>query len=121
MARQPLHPRRGATRDIVLLVLALVALGFAAFYMTNFGSGRDPAPTDAASEVGFYCEACKQRFRLNGRQVEEAMEGGDVGRRAAGDDPYDRGLTFRCPLCKELAGVRDRGLPSEPADPEGSP
>lgn len=98
--------RRGAARDVVLLVSALLILGFAAFYFTNYGSGREPAPTDAASEVAFFCEACKKPFRLNGKQIEDAMEHAGVGARKS-DDPAERGLAFKCPLCGEIAGVRD--------------
>jgi len=88
--------RRGGTRDIVLLGLAVV-VGAAALLLAM--RGEEQAPADESTWVYFKCAKCSAVFHLNGREIDEALRGAGAGRDG-------RSLAFRCKQCGELAAER---------------
>ena len=91
--------RPASTRDVVLVVIAVLLLAVAAVYFTLHGSGEDPAPDDQF--MGFHCTACDQPFRLSHREFEKLWDERKFARR-----PDGRGLLFECPTCGEHKAVR---------------
>jgi predicted RNA-binding Zn-ribbon protein involved in translation (DUF1610 family) len=91
--------RPGTTRDVVLIVIAVILLVVAGSYMALRGSGEDAAPDD--QYLSFRCEACGESFRLSHREFEKLT---DERRFATKED--GRTLVYECPKCKEIRAVR---------------
>lgn len=98
--------RRAATRDVALLVLALVLLGGAGLIYWRAGGAADGAPTDPKYTTSFVCEGCGHYFGLTPAELERAID-----RRDTRGDPQTRQMWFRCPVCKELKSVRAARCP----------
>lgn len=95
--------RRGGTREVVLLSLAVIGFAVAIFFFVR--GGRERAPTDESSWTYYRCRACGEYFHLSGRDVDEALSRGEV----RGED--GRTLMFKCPKCGEFKGERAARCP----------
>ena len=66
--------RPAATRNVVLVVIALLLLVAAGTYLTLYSSGEEPAPDDQF--VDFHCTACDKPIRGRGRLRYSPLKGG---------------------------------------------
>jgi len=91
--------RPGATRDVVLLVIAIALLVAAGIYVTQGGDPQDAAPDDQYLE--FECQACGESFRLNYAEFEKLWNERRFTRQDDG-----RTLLYECPKCGQREAVR---------------
>ncbi|MBU0617993.1 MAG: hypothetical protein KKI02_09775 [Planctomycetes bacterium] len=91
--------RTASTRNVVLVVIAVLLLAAAGTYLTLYSSGEEPAPDDQF--VDFRCTACDKPFRMSYREFEKASN-----ERKFTAQPDGRTLHYECPTCGEHKAVR---------------
>jgi hypothetical protein len=108
------YKRAAATRDVVLIVAAVVLMAAA---IGLYFSLRKPegAPTDQF--VDFYCPDCDHHFQLSHRDVEQTI----WERRDFEQDEIGK-MRIRCPKCSRYTARRATGIIGQPkpdsADPD---
>lgn len=103
--------RPATTRDVVLIILAIVLLIVAGTYVTLRGGGEDPAPDD--QYMDFRCQACGEPFRLSYREFEKFWDERRFTRQADG-----RTLLYECPKCGRHGAKRVVQPEAPTAEPE---
>jgi DNA-directed RNA polymerase subunit RPC12/RpoP len=98
------HRRRAAAKNVVLGLVALVALGGAAFLFTRSRHGDVPS----GEYLDFRCTKCSQTFKLSYRELDEIMERREI-------QVVDGRLKFfKCRKCGEFAAERaDEAAPAK--------
>lgn len=91
--------RPAATRDLVLIVLAIVVLGIAVTYAVVRSGIEDAAPDD--QYVGFRCQACGESFRLSYREFEVLWN-----ERRFEQQADRRTLLYECAKCGQMKAER---------------
>jgi len=91
--------RRGATRQVVLIGVAVVLLGAAAFIFSR--GTLEAAPTDESSWTRYTCESCGAFFHYNGAELENVLNRGETG--PGGDG---KSMAFKCRECGGISAVR---------------
>jgi len=90
--------RPGTTRDVVLIIIAVILLTVAGSYMALRGGGVEPAPDD--QYMDFRCQACGESFRLSHREFEKLWD----ERRFAPKEGGAGAWVYECPKCGEIKG-----------------
>jgi predicted RNA-binding Zn-ribbon protein involved in translation (DUF1610 family) len=103
--------RPASTRNVVLVVIAVLVLAAAGTYLTLYGSGEDAAPDDQF--VDFHCTACDKSFRMSYREFEKAWNERKFTRQ-----PDGRTLYYECPSCGEHKAVRVAQGETAPPQPD---
>jgi hypothetical protein len=91
--------RAGATRDVVLIVIAVVLLAGAGLYFKMGGGTPDDAPDD--QYLDFRCQACEHEFRMSYAEFEKYFNQRRMSRQEDG-----RTVDFACPKCGEHKAKR---------------
>ena len=99
LRRSPFR-RAASTRDFVLLGVALVLILTAVLYFWH-SAADNGIPTDSSSYVYFKCQACGERFYLNGKEIEQALRAGSGGPKSM------KQTLFKCKKCGQLKAIRD--------------
>jgi predicted RNA-binding Zn-ribbon protein involved in translation (DUF1610 family) len=96
------------TRDLVLLLVGVVVLGVALYFMTR-PKVEDEAPADKF--VSFYCPNCDYFFQRSEREHDESFEKKHEFKTVGA-----RGMLFKCAKCGQItAERRDEPPPKGPA------
>ena len=94
--------RSASTRNVVLIVIAVLLIVAAVTHFALRGSGEEPAPDDQFMD--FRCAACGHAFRLSHREFEQLWN-----ERRFTRQPDGRTLFYECPACGEHQAVRAVG------------
>lgn len=97
---RPYLRRAASTRDFVLLGIALVLIATAAIYFWR-SSTNNGIPTDSSSYVYFKCQACGERFHLNGQEIDRGLRAGSGGPKSM------KQTLFICKKCGQPKAARD--------------
>ncbi len=96
--------RRAAAKNVVLGLIALVAIGGAVFMFMRGRHGDVPS----GEYLDFRCTKCSQEFKLSYRELDEIMERREV-------QAVDGRLKFfKCRKCGEFAAERADEAPPTP-------
>jgi len=97
--------RSAATKEVVLVVVAIILIAIAGAYTVTRGTGEEPAPDDQF--VSFKCRACGESFQLSYAEFEKVW---DEGRFKRQDD--GRTLLYQCPKCGQIQAERAMDAPT---------
>ncbi|MCG3127783.1 MAG: hypothetical protein CHACPFDD_02655 [Phycisphaerae bacterium] len=99
--------RRAATREIVLGVIGVLAVGIAVYMFVTSRGAEDRASSDVTKTgTNWICVACKNEFVLSAADVENMMEKRQIlGGRGAG-------LMAKCPKCGEMKAEKASKCPA---------
>ena len=103
--------RPASTRNVVLIVVAVLLIAAAVTHFALRGSGQDPAPDDQF--VDFHCTVCDKPFRMSYREFEQAWNERKFTRQ-----PDGRTLHYECPTCGEHRAVRVAESGAAPVQPD---
>ncbi|RMF80898.1 MAG: hypothetical protein D6744_07750 [Planctomycetota bacterium] len=90
-----------SSRDLTLLVIAVLLLAIAGLFYACSGDDGASLESSAVPPQAFVCEACGERFELSYDEVVEAIR--QIGP-STPREPAKKG--FPCPHCGEWAGRR---------------